>query len=1220
MKKVYILLTIISGMLLASPVIMAQVPDGFSYQAVARDNTGDPLTNTPLLVRVAILSAVSPDVVVWEEEHSVTTNSLGLFTLVVGDITASYVDGTAGSFASIDWNSGEFFLRPSVKETSGTWQLMSPSKIESVAFSMLAKDTETKQQLSLVSDNLLLSDGGSANLAKYNNPDQSISLLNNTLTQSNGGSVDLSGYVNQFLENKDTIYKEIGSLSIGSDLPNGSKLAVVSTDDESTEPLFEVRRKDGQPVFSVYNSGVEVHVDDISAKGPRGGFSVGGFDKSPEKGTPVIQKYLIISPDSVRMFIPETTTLPAKGSGSRGGFAVGGFDAAKGTEKLYFNLSGRSDVDIFLDVPRMLWYPQKEAFQAGRINITDATDVGQNSTAFGYHPMAKGDYSQAFGRLASATGQNSTAIGHQASAQGLDSYAFGSGAIASGINAFAFGSGGIDTTGTATGLATTASGTNSVALGMGAQATNTGSMAFGQNAKTTGYLATSMGYYAQASGSYSMALGYRASALDVLSASFGVYSRADGRYALSLGYSSDALNDYSVSIGYNAQATGLYATGVGYNTIAGGTYSTAIGYRAKATGIDSYAFGSQAEALGEKSFAIGTFGLNADGTPNAIATKASGPYSLALGMGSVSVNTGSIAIGVNTTSNSDFAVAVGNGAVATGEYATALGYRASANGDKAISIGAYYNTTIMRFIYNPITRRFEITYVPIEVQNQAIGEYSIALGNGNYATNGGFAIGSNNDAKGYGAVAIGHTNYADSAYSFAAGNNNYSRSIYSFAMGYNLYAEAANSFVVGRYNTLTGTRNEWIDNEPLFVVGNGGGSSTRNDAFVVFKNGDAVLDGDLTVTGSISASGIGDGLGNHIATQNIRMNNFWLSGDGANEGVFVSSTGLVGINDATPSYTLDVAGTARVTSNFYASGRSEIYATDDASGVANTGGLEIANSLRLDGNEVITNSNTTLYLQNDNNGDLSVDGGTFFVDASANFVGIGNTAPAYNLDVTGTLHSSGALSSGSTVSASGAVSGGSLNTGSWELDHVIDKITGQAALVTTYSGNTRFAISTTGSLLSPASYSTAVGTTRRALYVDDRGLIGYASSSRRYKDNITSIGSVEWIYDLNPVNYYYKNDVSKTLQFGLIAEEVEQVNPLFVSYNEDGEVETVNYNDLIAPLIKAVQEQKESGDENLNRISHLENENASLRAENDELRSRIEQLEAAVSTILQKEK
>lgn len=72
--------------------------------------------------------------------------------------------------------------------------------------------------------------------------------------------------------------------------------------------------------------------------------------------------------------------------------------------------------------------------------------------------------------------------------------------------------------------------------------------------------------------------------------------------------------------------------------------------------------------------------------------------------------------------------------------------------------------------------------------------------------------------------------------------------------------------------------------------------------------------------------------------------------------------------------------------------------TRDASKTPGSGALEIGGSLRLDGNEMITNENTVLYLNKDNNGDVNVDNGTFKVDASKNMVGVGlgNTAVPYS--------------------------------------------------------------------------------------------------------------------------------------------------------------------------------------------------------------------------------
>ncbi|HNS46158.1 MAG TPA: tail fiber domain-containing protein, partial [Bacteroidales bacterium] len=62
---------------------------------------------------------------------------------------------------------------------------------------------------------------------------------------------------------------------------------------------------------------------------------------------------------------------------------------------------------------------------------------------------------------------------------------------------------------------------------------------------------------------------------------------------------------------------------------------------------------------------------------------------------------------------------------------------------------------------------------------------------------------------------------------------------------------------------------------------------------------------------------------------------------------------------------------------------------------------------------------------------------------------------------------------------------------------------------------------------------------------------------------------------LRPVNFTYKTDENHLPQVGLIAEEVEQVKPEFVSYDNEGRPETVSYSALISPLLKAVQEQQE---------------------------------------------
>ncbi|MEZ5010388.1 MAG: hypothetical protein R2744_01525 [Bacteroidales bacterium] len=169
MKKIFT--TILPALVISwifLPALNAQVPEGFNYQAVARNAAGEVISGTALAVRIAFVSDLNSTTVYWEEEHAVQTNDFGLFTLVAGDQSATWVGGTYSNFTDIDWSNNDMYLRPSIKQGAGSWQVMEPSLDGFGTICHAGTDTEAKQQLSLSGDNLLLSDGGSVSLTKYN--------------------------------------------------------------------------------------------------------------------------------------------------------------------------------------------------------------------------------------------------------------------------------------------------------------------------------------------------------------------------------------------------------------------------------------------------------------------------------------------------------------------------------------------------------------------------------------------------------------------------------------------------------------------------------------------------------------------------------------------------------------------------------------------------------------------------------------------------------------------------------------------------------------------------------------------------------------------------------------------------------------------------------------------------------------------------------------------
>ena len=101
--------------------------------------------------------------------------------------------------------------------------------------------------------------------------------------------------------------------------------------------------------------------------------------------------------------------------------------------------------------------------------------------------------------------------------------------------------------------------------------------------------------------------------------------------------------------------------------------------------------------------------------------------------------------------------------------------------------------------------------------------------------------------------------------------------------------------------------------------------------------------------------------------------------------------------------------------------------------------------------------------------------------------------------------------------------------------------------------------------------------------IDSAGQLGTASSSRRYKKEIKPMDQAsEAILALKPVTFHYKSDATGIPQFGLIAEEVAEVNPDLVVRDADGEIYTVRYDAVNAMLLneflKEHQKVEEQGD------------------------------------------
>jgi hypothetical protein len=89
------------------------LPNGISYQAVARDSAGTPLSNANVEVRFTLRDSSITGIVVYKEVHTLTTNQFGLFTTAIGSGTAQ-----TGDYDTINWMGPAKFLDVELKQGS----------------------------------------------------------------------------------------------------------------------------------------------------------------------------------------------------------------------------------------------------------------------------------------------------------------------------------------------------------------------------------------------------------------------------------------------------------------------------------------------------------------------------------------------------------------------------------------------------------------------------------------------------------------------------------------------------------------------------------------------------------------------------------------------------------------------------------------------------------------------------------------------------------------------------------------------------------------------------------------------------------------------------------------------------------------------------------------------------------------------------------------------
>ena len=128
MKK---LLLIALALSFAASALHAQAPQGFNYQAVVRNNSGQIISNREVNMRLNIVQGSEDGPSVYLYMGHVQTNQNGIITLVVGENSPTY--------AAINWSNGPYFLKSEIDINNGNdFALSTVQQIMSVPYAEFA--------------------------------------------------------------------------------------------------------------------------------------------------------------------------------------------------------------------------------------------------------------------------------------------------------------------------------------------------------------------------------------------------------------------------------------------------------------------------------------------------------------------------------------------------------------------------------------------------------------------------------------------------------------------------------------------------------------------------------------------------------------------------------------------------------------------------------------------------------------------------------------------------------------------------------------------------------------------------------------------------------------------------------------------------------------------------------------------------------------------------
>jgi len=116
--------------------IQAQAPNGFNYQGVALNNSGTPVSNKKISLRISLIESTQLGTVRYQETHGISTDTYGQFAVIIGN-----GQPVTGKFTDAQWSKFPYYLKAEIDIDGGTsFVFVGTSQLLSVPYALYANN------------------------------------------------------------------------------------------------------------------------------------------------------------------------------------------------------------------------------------------------------------------------------------------------------------------------------------------------------------------------------------------------------------------------------------------------------------------------------------------------------------------------------------------------------------------------------------------------------------------------------------------------------------------------------------------------------------------------------------------------------------------------------------------------------------------------------------------------------------------------------------------------------------------------------------------------------------------------------------------------------------------------------------------------------------------------------------------------------------------------